>query len=206
MIDIIAAIESIKKVDEALGVIGKFVANLKANPDLAALKLAESLDEIGKTWQVMDSAITQFLKLGIDNDALEKNSEVLLSIEGGGLLNQVKDGRGHCHIIRNIFHNYLDRWFTRVLKMEESESLRVVFSMLSEVDDDVFFYMEKVAEQLQTEATPVIDMVSAGQINEAKNRVLAFRKELQPLRLGMSETLQNLYKLKSDFIQISGVA
>jgi len=78
--------------------------------------------------------------------------------------------------------------------------------MLSEADADVFLYMENVAEQLQTEATQVLDMVSAGKINEAKSRVLAFRKELQPLRLGMSGTLQRLYKLKSDFIQISGIA
>jgi hypothetical protein len=206
MIETAAALESIKKADEALGIIGKLVAKLKAQPDLAALKLAEALDEIGKTWQVMDTAITQFLKLGIDSDAMEKGSEVLLRIEGGGLLNEVKDGRGHCHIIGNIFYKYLDRWFAEVLKGEELDSIRRVFDMLSEADDDVFLYMENVAEQLQTEATQVLDMVSTGKVNEAKSRVLAFRKELQPLRLGMSGTLQKLYNLKSDFIQISGVA
>jgi hypothetical protein len=205
MIGTAAALESIKKADEALGIIGKLVAKLKAQPDLAALKLAEALDEIGKTWQVMDTAITQFLKLGIDSDAMEKNSEVLLRIEGGGLLNEVKDGRGHCHIIGNIFDKYLDRWFAEVLKGEELDSIRRVFDMLSEADDDVFLYMENVAEQLQTEATQVLDMASTGKVNEAKSRVLAFRKELQPLRLGMSGTLQKLYNLKSDFIKISGV-
>ncbi|GJL52842.1 MAG: hypothetical protein NPIRA01_40690 [Nitrospirales bacterium] len=206
MIETAAALESIKKADEAIGVIGKLVAKLKAQPDLAALKLAEALDEIGKTWQVMDKAITQFLKLGIDSDAMEKGSEVLLRIEGGGLLNEVKDGRGHCHIIGNIFYEYLDRWFEQVLKGAELDSIRQVFNMLSEADDDVFLYMEIVAAQLQREATEVLNMVSTGKVNEAKSRVLAFRKELQPLRLGMSGTMQKLYNLKSDFIQISGVA
>ncbi|MDR4503901.1 MAG: hypothetical protein MRK01_03800 [Candidatus Scalindua sp.] len=206
MLEIAAALESIKKADEALGIIGKLVAKLKMQPDLAALKLAEALDEIGKTWQVMDTAITQFLKLGIDSDAMEKGSEVLLRIEGGGLLNEVKDGRGHCHIIGNIFYKYLDRWFAAVLKGEELDSIRWVFNMLSEADVDMFMYMENVAEQLQTEATQVLDMVSTGKVHEAKSRVLAFRKELQLLRLGMSGTLQKLYNLKSDFIQISGVA
>ena len=197
MIETAAALESIKKADEALGIIGKLVAKLKAQPDLAALKLAEALDEIGKTWQVMDTAITQFLKLGIDSDAMEKGSEVLLRIEGGGLLNEVKDGRGHCHIIGNIFYKYLDRWFAEVLKGEELNSIRRVFDMLSEADDDVFLYMENVAEQLQTEATQVLDMVSTSKVKEAKSRVLAFRKELQPLRLGMSGTLQKLYNLQT---------
>ena len=206
MIETAAALESIKKADEAIGVIGKLVAKLKAQPDLAALKLAEALDEIGKTWQVMDTAITQFLKLGIDSDAMEKGSEVLLRIEGGGLLNEVKDGRGHCHIIENIFYKYLDRWFEEVLKGAELDSIRQVFNTLSEADDDLFLHMEVVAAQLQTEATEVFNMVSTAKVNEAKSRVLAFRKELQPLRLGMSETLQKLYNLKSDFIEISGVA
>lgn len=49
MIDAIAAVEAVKKVDEALGVIAKYVGKLKSQPDLAALKLAEALDEVGKT-------------------------------------------------------------------------------------------------------------------------------------------------------------
>ena len=205
MIETAAALESIQRVDEALGLIGKLVAKIKGQPDLAVLKLVEALDEIGKTWQVMDTAITQFLKLGIDNDAMEKGSDVLLRMEGGGLLSGVKDGRGHCHIIGNIFQTYLDRWFEEFLKGEELDSIRRVFDSLSEYDLDIFRDMENVAEQLQAEATQILDMVSTGQIDEAKGRVLAFRKELQPLRLGISETLQKLYQLKSDFIEISGV-
>jgi len=206
MIDTIAAIESIKKVDEALGVIWKLVAKLKAKPDLAALKLVEALDEIGKTWQVMDTAITQFLKLGLDDDALKSKSDVLLRIEGGGLLAEVQDGRGHCIVIRIIYEKYLNRWFMRVFNNEESGSISRVFNLLGDADDRVFYDMEKVAGQLQKEATHVLDMVSVGKFNEAKSKVLAFRKELQPLRLGMSGTLQTLYRLKSEFIQIAGLA
>jgi hypothetical protein len=206
MIETTTALGAIKKVDEALGVIGKLVSKLKAQPDLAALKLAEALDEVGKTWQVMDKAITDFLKLGIDRDALEKGSEVLLRIEGGGLLVEVKNGIGHCHVISNIYAEYLDRWFERVLKGKDLDSIRRVFFALGEADLDVFWQMETVAEQLQTEANKVLDMVIEGKASEARKRVLAIRKELEPLRLGMSETLQKLYSLKGDFIKISGVA
>lgn len=206
MIDITTALGAVKTMDDALGVIGKLVSKLRAQPDLAAFKLAEALDEVGKTWQLMDKAITDFLKLGIDEDALKEGSEVLLRIEGGGLLAEVKNGIGHCHVIGNIYEKYLDRWFERVLKGKDLDSIRAVFDGLSYADVDVFYVMEMVARQLQTEANGVLDMVIEGKTNEARKRVLAMRKELGPLRLGMSETLQKLYSLKGDFIKISGVA
>jgi hypothetical protein len=206
MVNTVAALESVKKVDEALGVIGKLVAKLKAQPDLAALQLAEALEEIRKTWVVMDDAITNYLKLGIDQDAFKAGSEALLRIEGGGLLVEVQNGRGHCHIIGNIYEKYLDRWFERALKGEDLALMRRVFDDLTKVDYDVFSSMEDIAEQLQTEATEVLSMIIEGKVNEARQRILASRKELGPLRLGMSGTLQKLYGLKSEFIEMSGVA
>jgi hypothetical protein len=204
MIETAAVLNAVKDVDEGLSIIGRLVAKLKMQPDLAALKLAEALDEIGKTWQAMDEAITQFLRLGIDSDAMEKGSEVLLRIEGGGLANKVRDGRGHCTTIGNIFDKYLDSWFAAALKGDELNSIREVFIRLSKADMTVFECMEEVARELQSEATGVLDMVSESKVNEAKSRVLAFRKEFQPLRLEMSGTLQRLYDLKSDFLRISG--
>lgn len=206
MVDIVAALESVKKIDEALGVIGKLVSKLKAQPDLAALKLAEALEEVRKTWVVMDDAITNYLKLGIDQDAFKAGSEILLRIEGGGLLVEVKNGRGHCHIIGNIYDKYLARWFERTLKEKDLALMRRVFDDLTKSDYDVFSSMEDVAGQLQKEATEVLSMIIEGKVKKARQRILASRKELGPLRLAMSETLQKLYGLKSEFIEMSGVA
>jgi hypothetical protein len=206
MINTVAALGFVKSMDEALGVIGKLVAKLKAEPDLAALKLAEALDEVRKTWEVVDDAIADVIKLGFDRDAMEEGSEVLLRIEGGGLLAEVEDGRGRCHVIGNIYHKHLDRWFERALKGEDLVSMRRVFDSLAEADTDVFSSMVGVARQLQDEATQVLDMIIEERVSEARNRVLALRKELQPLRLEMTSTLQKLYGLKGEFIKISGVA
>ena len=206
MIDVQAALASVKKVDEAVGIIGKLVSKLKGQPDLAAVKLAEALDEVAKTWQVMDEAMTQYLKLGVDADALEKGSETLLKIEGGGLLVRVKEGRGHCHVIGNIFSKYLNRWFERVLKGKKLDGIRKVFYTLGNADDDVFRHMEHVAAQLQTEANAVLDLVIKGENQKARNTVLARRADLHPLRLAISGTMTKLYGLKSEFIKIAGMA
>src|SRR5262245_29813195 len=111
MIETKAALAAVKEIDSALGTLQKVIAKFKSQPDIAAAKLAEALDEIGKTWQVMDTAITQFLALGFDDGALAKGSATLLNIQGGGLLVSVQKGRGHCHVIGDIYDTYLDRWF-----------------------------------------------------------------------------------------------
>jgi hypothetical protein len=204
MLDAMVAIETVKKVDEALGIIGKLVAQLKAQPDAAALKLAEALEEIRKTWVVMDDTFTDYLKLGIEQDALKAGSEILLKIEGGELLVQVKNGRGHCSVIRNIYDRYLSRWFERALKGADLAAMHQVFNLLADADDTLFRSMEDLAGQLQKEATEVLDIFSGGNVDGARQRILSTRKQLGPLRLAMSETLAKLYGLKSEFIEISG--
>jgi hypothetical protein len=201
-----AALAAVRQIDEAVGILAKAVAGLKGQPDTAALKLAEALDEIGKTWQVMDQAITRFLALGFDVDELGKGSAVLLGIEGGTLLVSVQQGRGHCHIIGNIFRKYLDRWFQRVLKGDELDRLRGVFYRLDSADLDVFTHMEVVAEQLQVEANAALDSIARGKPAEARARILSLRSDLNPLRLSLSRSLVSLYSLKGEFIVIAGTA
>jgi hypothetical protein len=206
MIETKAALAAVKQIDEVVGVLAKAVASLKSQPDTAALKLAEALDEIGKTWQVIDQAITRFLALGFDIDELGKGSQVLLGIEAGTLLVTVQQGRGHCHVIGNIFRKYLDRWFQRVLKGDELDRLRSVFYRLGSVDLDVFTHMEVIAEQLQAEANAALDSIARGKPAEARARILSLRTDLNPLRLSLSQSLVNLYSVKGEFIQIAGTA
>jgi hypothetical protein len=206
MLDPSTAIASAKKVDEALGLIGKVVAKLKRNPDAAAVKLAQALDEIAKTYQVLDTAISSYLSLAIDEGALQSKSKVLLDIEGGALSTDVERGRGHCHIIGNIYFQHLDRWFARALKSDEYEQIRNVFYELGNADDDVFAHMVAVAQGLEKEAEAVLESLIEGDLSAARQRVLSARSELKPLRLSISSTMRRLYELKTEFVGLSGVA
>jgi hypothetical protein len=205
MIEIQGALAAIKKVDEAVGILARLVSKLKGDPDHEAAKLAEALDEVAKTWRVMDEAVSNYLRLGIDEDALNKGSEVLLKIEGGSLLVTVKQGRGHCHVIGNIFGTYLDRWFQRVLNGKDLDAVRDVFYMLSNADDDVFANMEHMAGQLQTEANGVLSMVAQGNVRDAKAHVLSVRNDLHPFRVATSAAMAKLYDLRAKFIEIAGL-
>jgi hypothetical protein len=54
----------VKSTDEALGVIGKLVAKLRPQPDVAAVKLSAALNEIVKTYRVVDEALTAYASPG----------------------------------------------------------------------------------------------------------------------------------------------
>lgn len=200
------AVAAAKKVDDGLGLIAKMLGKLKANPDLAAQKLSQALEELAKTYQVLDAAISSYLSLGIDDGALAKNSKLLLDIEGGQLATEVERGRGHCEIIHNIYNKYLDKWFDRALKdKHEYELIRDVFNSLASADADVFANLTIVAKGLETEAGQVLNLVTNERTDFARQRILGARGVLKTLRVAIAETMQTLYKLKAEFIEISDI-
>jgi hypothetical protein len=203
VLDVVAAADAVKKADGLLGIVAKHLATLKAQPDPAAMKLAEVLDEIAKTWQVVDSAMATVISLGVDPDALARGSLDLLKIEGGGLLTSVQRGRGHCHVIETIYTRLLDRWFSRVFGAADLREMRNVFEQLASADYDTFAVMERVASQLQDEATAMLDDVTKGHAGSAAARGLGLRAELHPLRLQMSQSLTQMMKLRSEFVAMT---
>lgn len=194
------------ELDKAVGIIAKVVAKLKTQPDIAAQKVAQALGEVAKTLLVVENTTSEFLSLGIDDGALAKRSKLLLEISGGSLTTEVKRGRGHCHVIGNIYSQYLDKWFARVLKKKDYESIKGVFEKLGDADDDLFYHLEQLAAKLEKEAGDVLELVIKGQEKEARSRVLSALTALQPLRKTMSKTMQTLYTMQTDFIDITGTA
>ncbi len=206
MIEITAAVQAAKELDTAVGLIAKVVGKLKAQPDVAAQKLGEALGEVAKTLQVVDDAASTFLSLGIDDGALEKNSKILLAIDGGSLSTEVERGRGHCHVIGDIYSTYLDRWFQRVLAGDEYLSVSGVFNRLGYADDDLFADLATAASTLEKEASAVLDLVVKGDKANARTMVLATLPALRPLRKTIAKTMQTLYSLKAEFVDITGTA
>ncbi len=205
--DVMGAIEPIKRIDEAVGIIARLTARLKADPDAAAARLAEALGEVEKSCRALDEALAKFLTLALDRDALDQGSGLLLEIGGGGLIVTVERGRGHCHKIGNIYWEHLDRWFERVFKgdSEEYQSLRQVFDELGNADLDLFRQMVEVAREAQQEANVVLDHLFNDRREEARKAVRASFARLNPVRIAINELLAKLYSLRAQFIQISGV-
>jgi hypothetical protein len=204
MLTLTAAIAAAEKIDKAVGIVAKVIDKLKAQPDIAAQKLGQALAEIAKTLQVVDNAAAEYLSLGIDAGALEKNSKTLLEIEGGRLKTEVERGRGHCHIIGEIYYQYLNRWFLKVLKGDEYNEINRVFMDLGNADDDLFVHLTHVASSLESEAADVLDLVVKNDVSGARARVLSALPVVRPLRKTMAGTMQTLYSMQSSFVDIAG--
>ena len=63
MIEVAAALKAAEELDKAIGLVGKLVAKLKTQPDLAAQKLGQALGEVAKTLQAVDDASAQFVDI-----------------------------------------------------------------------------------------------------------------------------------------------
>ena len=146
----------------------------------------------------------QFLSLGIDEGGLAKGSKLLLDIDGGSLSTEVERGRGHCHVIEEIYSKYLNKWFDRVFKGDELASMTFVFGKLGSADSDLFEDLAKVAGKLEAEAAVVLGFVVKGDEANARTRVLSSLPALRPLRKTISKTMQTLYSMQSDFVDIAG--
>lgn len=123
--------------------------------------------------------------------ALGTRSKLLLEISGGSLKTEVKRGRGHCHVIGNIYRIYLDKWFARVFKEKNDyESVKLVFETLGNADDDLFYDLEQLAAKLEKEAGDVLELVIKGQEKKARTRVLSALPVLQPAPPSETRALQ----------------
>jgi excisionase family DNA binding protein len=155
VVDPITAIAAVKQTDEALGVIERLLAKLRAQPDIAAVKLSAALDEIVKTYRVVDQAFNAYASLAVDKDALTTRSQELLAIAGGSLGVQVEAGRGSCSKIGHIYQAHLKRWFERAFNQEEQLAIERAFIWpggLGDTDDVLFCELTRLAKQLETEA------------------------------------------------------
>ena len=204
MIDVTAAVAAAEQLDEAVGIIAFSLGKLKAQPDLAAQKLGQALGEVAKTLQSVDDATSDYLSLGIDDGALSRNSKRLLEIEGGSLTTAVRNGLGHCHLIGHIHSRYLDKWFQRTFDPADYASMSAVFQSLETADGGLFDVLASVASVLETESSAVLDFVVKGDESAARNRVLSSLPALRPLRKTMSKTMQTIYGLQAEFIDIAG--
>ncbi len=213
MSELIAVAEGVKKIDDALGIIARLAAKLKADPDLAAHKLAEALREVSKTFEAVDGAMVDYFELAFDKDALDKGSAALLEISGGGLKTKVEEGKGHCHRIETIYMNHLNRWFERVFKKDTKayNDIALAFGRLGTADYDAFEDLTVAADELTARSQKLLQLLASKKAHadkkaEAKKLIMADFKEFSDLRSHMTDTMTKLQKLRADFTKIAGVA
>lgn len=206
MVDPVSGLQAAKQIDEAVGLIARSLGKLRAQPDIAAVKLSAALDEIVKTYRVVDEAFTEYVSLAIDANALESGSRRILDIAGGSLGVRVSEGRGHCHAIQDIYRLHLRRWFEKVFNGDELAAMERVFALLGEGDWTIFDDLTRVVDQLQADAQGVLADVMAQRRREAAERILTTYQALAPFQHAMATGMKEIFALKDEFIGIAHAA
>ncbi len=197
--------EAVKTAEDAVSVIGKLINKLRAHPDVAALKLSEGLNEIMKTYLVVDEAFNSYFSLA-EKGALKSRTKDLYAISGGSLSALVSAGKGDCFKIYEIYRDYLDKWFAKVFNKSELAEMKEAFQGpggLSDSDDTLFRALRVIAAQLEQEAQGLIPLVHSGNVSKARKAVVSAYTALAPMRAEMSDTIRQMYELKNEFDQIA---
>jgi hypothetical protein len=199
----VSALKAIDELDKAVGLIGRLLSKLRAQPDLAALRLSAALDEIAKTYLAVSTAISTYI--GVDPAEPAARGQVQ-AIANHDLDWVVEQGRGHCHAIMNIYERYLRRWFEQVLDPNEQREYRDVFYELSGADSALFERLTGMVFQLADDAAITLQYILEDDPDQATQHIKATFKTLAPTQRALSQGMVEIYRLKNEFIQIAEVA
>ncbi len=171
-------------------------AKLRKQPDDAAIHMQRALAEIGRTCQVMDDAIVSFAEL-IDDPSVG----TIVRLRGGGLAKHVSDGLGHCHVVKNVYDRFLDKWFARVFgNANDYIQIKSIFDIFERGDKDLFYWIGKLAVELQNEATEILPLLRAGKSDLLRSRVWQVLDEIAPVQVEMNRITAELMSLKAELI------
>lgn len=202
---VVAGAEAVKTTEDAVSVVGKVVNKLRVHPDLAALQLSQALNEIMKTYLVVDEAFNSYFSLA-EKGALKSRSKDLYAISGGRLTAMVKAGKGDCHKIYLAYQDHLAGWFSRIFDRADMAEMEHAFlgpGGLSDTDETLFYTLGQIAGELEREAQGLIGLVHAGDEKTARKNVKAAYEALAPMRTEMAATVAQMYDLKNDFDEIA---
>lgn len=205
-----AGLHTLVDLADKFGVIESVKAKLLKQPDPAADKLVTALDEISKIYKSLDVEMSRYLSVYFDDSqtpdqhAAERSS--LVELEGGEVVARMGKARGHCKKILNIYSRYLSPWFDKVksLSSDERDKLNQLFVELDEFDGHMIKAIDDIATQLSDEAHDTLDLVDASRLDEARQRIINYRKTVFPKRRAISEAMRTLLNLQADFIGVSG--
>ena len=79
-----------------------------------------------------------------------------------------------------------------------------LFEALSYGDSQMELAIHQLAGWLGTAAGEALDLLDSGSLDEAEQRIRAARREVQPARQAIAQTLARLVQLQGDFIAASG--
>jgi len=197
----------VNDVDKQIKIISTMTPKLKNNPNPTAVTaMLAALKEIMDTWEVTDEAFKMVWNLYQKDGDLKESSADLLDIGNFNLEGHVKQGRGHCHKIWELYLSDLRPWFQTALSVEDQNTMENTFSFLGNMDMDAFMYMEYFAGETEKTANQVLDLVMSNRPDEARQIAGGLLQTIRPMRTNINRSLVGLEHLQAEFSSIATAA
>jgi hypothetical protein len=170
---------------------------LKPDSDQAR-NVRNALDQVGKTYYAVNSAIGRFIHAGIRAPI---DDEAFTELEGDTLNKSIRDGKGNCDQILT-YYGTVDGprdWIKDKISPEELKQVDEAFKILGRADDELFERLARIGYVLTGESNAILRLFILGQQREARQRAINDRKFLEPVREKLSHAIQALEKLQGSF-------
>jgi len=167
---------------------------LKPDSD-PARNVRNALDQVGKTYHAVNSAIERFIRAGIRGPI---DIEPFTELEGDTLNKSIRDGKGHCDLILQ-YYGTVDGprdWIKDKISPNELKEVDAAFEVLGRADGDLFERLARIGYILTNESNAIVNLFIQGQQAEARQRVIKDRNFLEPVREKLSHAIQELEKLQ----------
>lgn len=189
-----------------LGILDSLKYKLFPQPDPAAEKLAEILKELSKTYEAIDSELTNYLSIWFDDKDSKMIAEQrrnLIGLEGGSVKVRVAEARGHCSKIKSIYKRDLQRRFKKFLNKQEYESIECIFENLDSADFAFISSIDQLTFWLEDRANCILDLIGQMNYTAANNEIENDRRQVRDTRLSLSHAMKELYQPQAEFIILS---
>jgi hypothetical protein len=168
-------------------------------PDSAQAKnVRKALEEVGKTYRVVNTAINDFINAGI---SVPIDVETFVGLDGDTLRKKIRDGKGNCDQILNYYGTFDGprEWIKDKISPKELKQVDATFNRLGRADGDLFEQLAEIGNLLAEESRAIVGLLIAGQEPEARQRVIEDRTKLEPVRAQLSQAIQELERLQGYF-------
>jgi hypothetical protein len=183
-----AASTQMRQLSQRVGSLGEVLLG----DDRAVEDVRAALGEVHKTLDVVAGAVEEFVTAGLTQNGLDPRSYV--RFERGALSRQIRDGRGHCDLIALHYgrRDGVRAWLKAHATKQVLTRADKVFTRLSQADGDLFQSLGQIGDALTNESRIVVNLLTAGQVEAARQRVLAGRKRLAPLEADLQKSIEVL--------------
>jgi TIR domain len=170
---------------------------LLLTPSLASSKdIRGVLEEVGKTYRVVNDAILRFIKPALSPGSLDATPYI--EMERDDLRRMIDNGRGHCSLILTHYRRYggLRDSLKAQLRPVDLDQADQVFDRLATGDDDLFHALTNIGAVLTGEARAITNLILSGQEADARKRIIDARAQLAPLETQLSTAMSELQRIE----------